>query len=129
MRLLVDTHAALWWLNDDRQLSAAARDALAGAEEPLLGAGTLFEVSIKASLGKLEAPVEWAEELLAEGFALLPISHAHAHAYRALPYVEVGGKALRDPFDRLLVCQAEVEGVPIVTRDPEIIAHGGATIW
>lgn len=129
MRLLVDTHAALWWLNNDRQLSAAAREALAGAEEPLLSAGTLFEVSIKASLGKLEAPAEWAEELAAEGFALLPISLAHAHAYRAMPYVEVGGKALRDPFDRLLVVQAEVEGVPIVTRDPEIIAHGGATIW
>ncbi len=80
-------------------------------------------------LGKLEAPAEWAEELLREGFALLPITPAHADAYRALPYVEVGGKALRDPFDRLLVCQAEVEGVPIVTRDPEIIAHGGATIW
>lgn len=66
---------------------------------------------------------------MAEGFALLSITPAHAHAYRALPYVEVGGKALRDPFDRLLVAQAEVEGVPIVTRDPEIIAHGGATIW
>jgi PIN domain nuclease of toxin-antitoxin system len=129
VRLLVDTHAALWWLADDRRLSATAREALAGAEEPLLGAGTLLEVSIKASLGKLEAPAEWAEELLREGFALLGISLAHAHAYRALPYVEVGGKALRDPFDRLLVCQAEVEGVPILTRDPEIVAHGGATIW
>jgi PIN domain nuclease of toxin-antitoxin system len=129
VRLLVDAHAALWWLNNDRHLSAAAREAIAGAEEPLLGAGTLLEVSIKASLGKLEAPAEWAEELLDEGFALLPISLAHAGTYRALPYVELGGKALRDPFDRLLVVQAEVEGVPIVTRDPEIIAHGGATIW
>jgi PIN domain nuclease of toxin-antitoxin system len=129
VRLLVDTHAALWWLSNDRQLSAAAREALAGAEEPLLGAGTLFEVSIKASLGKLEVAEEWAEELVAEGFALLPITLAHAHAYRALPYVEVGGKALRDPFDRLLVAQAEVEEVPILTQDPEIRAHGGATIW
>ena len=94
-----------------------------------MSASTLFEVSIKASLGKLEAPDEWAEELAAEGFALLPISLTHAHAYRALPYVELGGKALRDPFDRMLVAQAEVEGVPILTRDPEIIAHGRATIW
>jgi PIN domain nuclease of toxin-antitoxin system len=129
VRLLVDTHAALWWLNDDRQLSAAAREALAGAEEPLFSAGTLFEVSIKASLGKLCVAEEWAEELVAEGFALLPITLAHARAYRELPYVELGGKALRDPFDRLLVVQAEVEGIPIVTRDPEIVAHGGATIW
>lgn len=129
MKLLVDTHAALWWLADDRRLSTAAREALTGAEEPLLGAGTLFEVSIKASLGKLEAPEEWAEELLAEGFGLLGISIAHARAYRELPYVEVGGKSLRDPFDRLLVAQAEVERVPIVSRDPGIVAHGGATIW
>lgn len=129
MRLLVDTHTALWWLSDDRQLSTAAREALAGAEEPLFSAGTLLEVSIKSSLGKLEVPDGWAEELLAEGFALLPISLAHAHAYRALPYVELGGRALRDPFDRLLVAQAQVEGIPIVTRDPEIVAHGRATVW
>ena len=129
MRLLADTHAALWWLSDDQRLSEAAREALAGAEEPLLSAGTLLEVSIKASLGKLEAPEEWAEELLAEGFALLGISMAHARAYRELPYVEVNRQLLRDPFDRLLVSQAEVEGVPIVTRDPGIAAHGTPTIW
>jgi PIN domain nuclease of toxin-antitoxin system len=129
VRLLIDTHAALWWLNDDRRLSAGAREALAGAEEPLFSAGTLFEVSIKASLGKLDVPGEWAEELAAEGFALLPISLAHAHAYRELPYVELDGKLRRDPFDRLLVAQAKVERVPIVTRDPGIVAHGAATIW
>ena len=89
----------------------------------------LFEVAIKASLGKLEVPDEWAEELLAEGFELLPISPAHAQAYRELPYVEVDGHPLRDPFDRLLVAQAEAEAVPIVTRDPAILAHGPATIW
>ena len=95
----------------------------------LFGAGTLFEVSIKASLGKLEAAEEWAEELLAEGFSLLPISTIHAAAYRGLPYVEVGGKPHRDPFDRLLVAQAMSEGVPIVTRDPAIAAHGVPTLW
>ncbi len=95
----------------------------------MLSAGTLLEVAIKASLGKLEVAEEWAEELLAEGFALLPVSLAHARAYRALPYVKVGGRAQRDPFDRLLVAQAEVERVPIISRDPGITAHGVATLW
>lgn len=95
----------------------------------MLSAGTLFEVAIKASLGKLEAPAEWAEELFAQGFSLLPITVGHAHAYRALPYAAVNGRPLRDPFDRLLVAQAEAEGVPIVTRDPAILAHGPATVW
>ncbi len=128
-RGLVDTHAALWWLSDDPRLSRAAREAIAGAEEPLLSAGSLFEVSIKASLGKLEVAEGWAEELLAEGFSLLPISLAHAHVYRELPYVELDGKLQRDPFDRLLVAQAGVEAVPLLTRDPGIRAHGTATIW
>lgn len=88
-----------------------------------------MEVSIKASLGKLEAAEEWAEELLAEGFSLLAITTAHATAYRELPYVEVSGKLHRDPFDRLLAAQAISEGVPVVTRDPGIAAHGVPTLW
>lgn len=95
----------------------------------MFGAGTLLEVSIKASLGKLEAAEEWAEELLAEGFSLLPISTAHATAYRRLPYVELNGRPHRDPFDRLLVAQAVTEGVPVVTRDPAVAAHGVPTLW
>jgi PIN domain nuclease of toxin-antitoxin system len=116
-------------LGDDARLSDAARKAIAGAEEPLVSAGTLFEVSIKASLGKLEVAEEWAEELLVEGFALLPISTAHAGAYRRLPYVELNGKPQRDPFDRLLVAQAEVEKLPLVSCNPGIAAHGVPTIW
>jgi PIN domain nuclease of toxin-antitoxin system len=129
VRILLDSHAALWWLGGDPQLSAAARDAISGAEEPLLSAGTLFEVSIKASLGKLEVPKEWADELFAEGFGLLPIAPAHARALRELPYIELGGRTQRDPFDRLLVAQGSVESIPIVTRDPAIEAHGVGTIW
>jgi PIN domain nuclease of toxin-antitoxin system len=119
----------LWWLADDARLSNAAQEAIAGAAEPLFSAGTLFEVSIKASLGKLDVADEWAEVLLAEGFSLLPISSAHAAAYRRLPYVELGGKRQRDPFDRLLVAQAETEGIPLVSCDPGIAAHGVPTVW
>jgi PIN domain nuclease of toxin-antitoxin system len=117
------------WLSDDRRLSDRAREAIAEAEEPLISAGTLFEVTIKASLGKLEVAEGWAEELLAEGFALLPISVDHAAAYRRFPYAKVNGKAQRDPFDRLLAVQATTEQVPLVTCDPGIVAHGVATIW
>lgn len=129
LKLLADTHAVLWWLSDDPQLSGPARDAIAGSEEPFFSAGTLFEISIKASLGKLEVAEEWAEELLAEGFSLLPITAAHAAAYRRLPYVELAGKPQRDPFDRLLVAQAMVEKVPLVSSDRGIAAHGVATLW
>ena len=129
LRLLLDTHAALWWLADDPLLSAPAREAIAAAEEPLFSAATLFEVSIKASLGKLEVAEEWAEELLAEGFSLLPITTAHATAYRRLPYVELNGTPQRDPFDRLLAAQAIVESIPLVTRDPAILAHGLPAVW
>jgi PIN domain nuclease of toxin-antitoxin system len=129
LKLLADTHAVLWWLSDDPRLTAPAREAIAAAAEPLFSAGTLFEVSIKASLGKLEVAEEWAEELFAEGFSLLAISTAHAAAYRRLPYVELDGKPQRDPFDRLLVAQAMVEGMPLVTCDPGIAAHGVSTLW
>lgn len=94
----------------------------------MLSAGTLLEVAIKASLGKLEVAEEWAEELLAEGFALLPVSLAHARAYRALPYVKVGGRAQRDPFDRLLVAQAHAEGLALETADPALARYGVAVV-
>lgn len=129
MRILLDSHAALWWLSEDPQLSDAARDEIAAAEEPLVSAGTLFEVSIKASLGKLDVPDGWIAELLATGFALLPITPGHALALERLPFVKLNGTPVRDPFDRLLVAQASVERVPVVTRDGAIAAHGVPTIW
>lgn len=94
----------------------------------MFGAGTLFEVAIKASLAKLEVVEGWAEELLSEGFSLLPITPAHAAAYRRPPYIEHGGSLQRDPFDRLLVARATVEEVPLVTRDSGVAAHGVATL-
>lgn len=129
MRVLLDSHAVLWWLADDDRLSPTARDAIATAESPLMSAGTVLEVSIKASLGKLGVPGGWAQEALAEGFSLLGISPAHGEALRSLPCIEVNGAAIRDPFDRLLVAQAHVEEVPVVTRDAAVRAHGVPTIW
>ncbi|NLT07075.1 MAG: type II toxin-antitoxin system VapC family toxin [Solirubrobacterales bacterium] len=130
MRLLVDTHALLWWATADRRLSKPARAAIASAGEPLIGAGTMFEMAVKASVGKLELPPDWTVELLdRERFAILPILPLHAHTLATLAFVSVNGSELRDPFDRLLVAQADAEDVPVVTRDPAIAAHGVPTIW
>jgi PIN domain nuclease of toxin-antitoxin system len=129
VRILVDSHAALWWVADDERLSEPARQAIASASDPLLSAVSLFEVAIKASLRKLPVAAQWAEELLSRGFSLLPIRTAHGEELHGLPFVEVNGSTIRDPFDRMLVAQAQVEGVPVVTRDPAIAAHGVPTIW
>jgi PIN domain nuclease of toxin-antitoxin system len=129
VRLLLDTHAAVWWLADDDRLSSRAADAIAAAAEPLLSAATLFEAAIKQSIGKLRLPADWVDTLLGEGFAVMPIRPSHSHTLSELSFVELNGTVVRDPFDRLLVAQATVEGVPIVTRDPAIGAHGTATIW
>lgn len=129
MRVLVDSHAALWWLNNDRRLSDAAVETIATSAEPLLSAMSLFEIAIKAAVRKLKVRNGWADGLLADGFSLLPIGIDHGEALRALPFIAVNGSTIRDPFDRLLVAQASVEGVPVVTRDPAIAAHGVTTIW
>lgn len=129
MIVAVDAHALLWWLSDDRQLSAAARSAIADAEEPLVGAGTLVEIAVKRSLGKLRLDPDWTDRTREDGFRILDVSWSHAARLRDLPFVTVDGKTHRDPFDRLLVSQALVERIPVVTRDPLIAAYGVPIIW
>ncbi len=129
MRLLVDAHALLWWLGGDRHLSTTARETIEAAENPLLGAGTLVEIAIKRSLGKLEIDEDWPEQASADGFGVLAISWVHATRLQELPFPQLAGKPHRDPFDRLLVAQALSERVPIVTRDPILAAYGVAVIW
>lgn len=129
MRLLLDTHAVLWWLADDARLSAPARAAIATAALPLLSAVSLMEIGIKASLGKLTLEDGWVGLLLADGFGFLGIEPDHSLALGRMPFVTLGGAPIRDPFDRLLAAQAAVERVPVVTCDPAIAAHGVATIW
>lgn len=115
MRLLLDTHAALWALSDAEALSEAARAAIRDAEELRLSVVSPWELSIKAALGKIvlhrtveDICAELAREL---GTEVLPVRLAHV--------LEVGRLAPHhgDPFDRLLIAQARVEGLTIVTRD------------
>jgi PIN domain nuclease of toxin-antitoxin system len=129
MRLLVDAHALLWWLGADRRLSANAREAIEGAEDPLLGAGTLMEIAIKRSLGKLEIDEDWPEQTRRDGFGVLAIAWAHVTRLQELPFPELAGKSHRDPFDRLLAAQALSDGLAVVTRDPALAAYGAAVIW
>jgi PIN domain nuclease of toxin-antitoxin system len=129
MRLLVDAHALLWWLGDDARLSAGAREAIETSEQALIGAGTLMEIAIKRSLGKLEAGDDWVEQAQADDFLLHPISWAHAAHLQRLPYVKIAKRPHRDPFDRLLAAQALSDAIPVVTCDPAIEAYGPATIW
>lgn len=123
MRLLLDTHALLWWLADDPSLREAAREAIASPESAVfVSAGSAWEIAIKQALGKLRGPGDLEAELESEGFAPLSITVGHALAAGALP------RHHDDPFDRLLVAQAQAEGLTIVTRDPRIEPYGVATL-
>lgn len=129
MRLLLDAHALIWWLDDDPRLSASARRAIETAEDALVGAGSLVEIAIKYSLGKLDTSESWFEEAQANEINVLAISWLHANRLQSLPYMRIAGREHRDPFDRLLAAQALADRIPIVTRDPALTAYGATTIW
>ena len=113
MRLLLDTQALLWWLGDAAELGQAARNAIGdGANTVFVSAASAWEMEIKRVLGKLRSPENLAENLMAERFLELPVRFVHTVVLRALPSLH------RDPFDRLLVAQAGVERLTIVTSDP-----------
>jgi PIN domain nuclease of toxin-antitoxin system len=123
-RLLVDTHVLLWWLADDPALTATARESLADpANEPLVSTASVWEVAIKRSLGMLRVPDDLPARITDEGFSWLPVSAEHAWQVRELPPHH------RDPFDRLLVAQAMVDRLPVVTADAHLAAYGVATRW
>jgi PIN domain nuclease of toxin-antitoxin system len=123
-RLLVDTHALLWWLADDPSLSPAAREAIGNpTSEPLVSAASVWEIAIKRSLGKLTAPDDLPDRIADEGFAWLPITAQHAWQVRDLPMHH------GDPFDRILVAQAVIEGLPVVTTHARFAEYGLDVRW
>lgn len=124
MRLLPDTHAVLWLLADDDRLSPRAAELLTDpAHEILLSAAVGWEVAIKRSLGKLEAPDDFADLLLGAGAVALPVTLEHAHAVGALAWHH------RDPFDRMLVAQAEIEHAVVVSVDESLRAYDVQVAW
>jgi len=128
MRLLLDTHVFLWWVEDAPELSAKARKGLADpAHEVFLSLASCWEMAIKLSLGKLKVarPLERLipDQLAANGFRQLSIEFRHVVRVAQLPFHH------RDPFDRLLVAQALEEGVTVVSADPVFRMYGVRRLW
>ena len=119
MRLLLDTHVLLWWLADDPRLEVEARTAIAdGGAQVAVSAASAWEIAIKQRLGKFRAPADLAAQLAQHRFVPLAVTVLHALRAGALPAVH------DDPFDRMLVAQAELEGLIVVTRDADIGRYG-----
>jgi len=119
MRLLLDTHAFLWWMEGGSDLSAEARAAIESPRSTVyLSAASAWEMSIKRAKGRLESPTDVVGAVEANGFRELPLSILHAQTLNELPPHHA------DPFDRVLIAQAQVEGLTIVTRDAAFEAYG-----
>ena len=125
MRLLLDSHVFLWWLVDDSKLKDTARGEISDPEFLVfVSAATIWELTIKAALGRLESgTTDLVEEITENGFIELAITARHAeHAGRLPRYHD-------DPFDRMLIAQAMVEGLTCVTRDREFSRYAVPTLW
>ena len=119
MSLLLDTHALLWWLHDPVLLTREAHDVIAEGRRPVfVSAAATWEITVKKALGKLEAPDDLEEVMAEEGFLALPISIPHTLAVATLPAIH------QDPFDRIQIAQAKLEGLTLVTRDQTIKEYG-----
>lgn len=123
-RLLLDTHVWLWWQAGDRRLGTRTRRAIASASEVRFSAASAWEIAIKSSTGKLRRPAASSiqAELAVDGFQPLPVEVAHAEEVSSLPALH------RDPFDRMLIAQARVEGLMFVTADEPLAGYDVAVM-
>ncbi len=119
MRFLLDTHAYLWWLSDDPALSTQAREGMADpAAIVYVSAASVWEISIKNHLGKLEFEGDPVKEIWSNGFVELPMTAKHADRAGRLP------RHHDDPFDRMLVAQAKLEHLTLISRDSAFADYG-----
>ncbi|HET7038996.1 MAG TPA: type II toxin-antitoxin system VapC family toxin [Gemmatimonadales bacterium] len=123
MRLLLDTHVVLWWRQANARLGAEAVGAISQADVVYVSAASAWEVAIKRALGKIRLPGRFTDGVAASGFLPLPIGLAHAEAAGELPPHHA------DPFDRMLVAQARLERLTVVTHDRSFAPYGGAVLW
>jgi PIN domain nuclease of toxin-antitoxin system len=128
VKVLLDTHAFLWWITDDPRLSSRAREIMSqGSTALFLSAASGWEIAIKAQLNRLRLPDNpqrfILEQLAANAIAGLPVQISHALQVYALPLLH------RDPFDRLLVAQSQLEGMPLLTADAQIARYEVTVIW
>jgi len=128
MRMLVDTHALIWYVDQDHLLTPVAHAAITDpANDLLLSAATVWELAIKVGQGKLSLSLpyrQWMDKAIADlGLILLPVTVEYADRQAALPYHH------KDPFDRLIIAQALVEGMRVVSADAIFDTYGITRIW
>lgn len=128
MRVLLDTHALIWAVDDPAHLGSNARAALEQeSNELLISAATVWEIAIKTGLGKLALSMpyrEWMHRALADlGSTILPITVDYADTQASLPYHH------RDPFDRMLIAQAQVEDIPLASNEDMFDTYGIKRLW
>ena len=123
MKLLLDTHVVLWWRQDSAQLTSTIRRTIASADEVLVSAASGWEVAIKVGVGKLKLADSFAWMVGESGFTELPVHLTHAERLATLPGHH------RDPFDRMLVAQAQMEGATVVTHDRQFTPYDVPVIW
>jgi PIN domain nuclease of toxin-antitoxin system len=121
MKLLLDTHVAIWWLAGDPRLSETSRTAIEESENAFLSVVSLWEIFIKQDTGRLDLPAGFVAALR-DDFTELRLTFDHAVETRTLPLLH------RDPFDRMLVAQAKVEGLTIVSADRRLSEYGIAVL-
>jgi PIN domain nuclease of toxin-antitoxin system len=122
-RLLLDTHILIWWLRNAAEIGDKSRKLIANRHNQVfVSAVSLWEIQIKRNIGKLTAPDGLLEIVEDEGFIILDITGQHAEQIGNLPDYH------RDPFDRMLVAQAQVEGLTILTSDKQINRYGVRTL-
>ncbi len=123
MQLLLDTHALIWWFNNDRTLSIEAKQAIADPDNIVfVSAASAWEIAIKKSLGKLQAPNDLKTQIEQKRFTTMAISIDHALTVEKLPLYH------QDPFDRILIAQATYENLIIITRDRKFKSYEIKTI-
>jgi PIN domain nuclease of toxin-antitoxin system len=121
LRLLLDTHLLLWWLEGNPSLSTQAGKMIGDPENTVfVSAVSLWEIWLKQSLGKLRLPTDFTERLAAESFESLPLKASQTRQISLLPWCH------RDPFDRMLIAQAQVERLILLTADESLAAYGAA---
>jgi PIN domain nuclease of toxin-antitoxin system len=122
MRLLLDTHVLIWLLDGDPKLTPKMREAISNAEENFVSAVTIFEIAVKSALGKLSVKGDVESQALEADCIPLPVTWAHGRDVGRLPFHH------HDPFDRLLIAQARVEGLTLVTADGVISKYDVALL-
>ena len=128
MKVLMDTHVFLWWIEDNPRLSPRAREIISDIEnEVFLSAASGWEIAIKARLGRIKLPQDPArfvmEQVTINAFRTLPIQLNHTLHVYTLPPIH------RDPFDRILIAQSQLENIPIITADSYIAKYPVEVIW